>query len=177
MKIEHDPKGIFLIQTENPQEEKVFEAFKDEVIAYLPRLREIWEKDLVVLSKFTDITTLKGATITFPEKPSILDIYDKGTPLLIQLKKSYGRPMDQRTLLASMRLLLGAPYKRVLAHEKERRIKEYYSKLRDKSVISEQKKARHKASQHPAPQICGLCGRGSLRFCRQPDDLRRPRSL
>ena len=142
MKIENDSEGRFLIQAENLQEESEVEAFKAAANALLPRLQELWERDLVVLSEVTDILPLKGQTISVSDKPSIFDV---GTPVMLRLKRDYGRPMDQRTLLAARRLLLCAPFGRVLAQEKEWRSKEYYQKLRDKSVECEIKKARNNA--------------------------------
>ena len=118
------------------------EAFRTDVIDALPRLQELWERDLVVLSNLTDILQLKGQTISVSDEPSIFGV---GTPVAIRLKRAYGRPMDQHTLLAALRLLLGAPFERVLAQEKEWRLRKYYQKLRDKTVKREQKKARNNA--------------------------------
>lgn len=141
MKIENDSEGRLLIQAENPQEENVMEALYAAAIAFLPRLQELWDKDLIVLSKLTDLSELTG-TMVFPEKHSI---FDPGTPVAVRLKTAYGRPMDKRTLLAALRLLLCAPVEKVLAQEKEWRVKEYDQKVRDKSVDRERKKARKNA--------------------------------
>ena len=105
-------------------------------------MQELWEKDLIVLSKLGDLSELKGEYVFPPKKFSI---FDTGTPIAIRVKRAYGRHMDKRTLLANLRLLLGAPKGKVLAQEKEWRISEYYKKLKDKSVISAQKKARNRA--------------------------------
>ena len=166
MKIENDSEGRVLIQAENPQEENDLEAFRAEAIASLPRLQELWEKDLIVLSNLADLSELTGKSVYFPEKPSI---FNTGTPLAIRLKRSYGRPMDKRTLLAALRLILGAPMEKVLAQEKEWRISEHYKKLRDKSVISAQKKARNRAVRDADMCLKRACDSVAEFFIQQPE--------
>jgi len=60
MKIENDSEGRFLFRTENLQEENSVKALRAEVIDILPRLQELWKKDLIVLSKLGDLSELKG---------------------------------------------------------------------------------------------------------------------
>ena len=168
MKIENDSEGRFLFRTENLQEENSVKALRAEVIDILPRLQELWEKDLIVLSKLSDLSELKGKYV-FPSKK--FSIFDTGTPIAIRVKRAYGRSMDKRTLLATMRLLLGAPIEKVLAQEKEWRLEEYYQKLRDKSVERELKKARKNAIRNADMCLKRACDSVEEFFNQNPELL------
>ena len=173
VKIENDSNGQFLIQPENPKEAGEIEAIKATALALLPKLQVLWESDLVVFSEVTDIFQLSGHTISIPEKPSI---FDKGTPVAVRLPRACGRPMDPRTLLAALRLLLCAPPEKVIAQEKEWRIDEYTKKLRGKSVKRELDKARNRAIRDS--DMCVKRARESLeKYFNQHPDMQIPHGI
>ncbi|MFC2070410.1 hypothetical protein ACFLTB_04480 [Chloroflexota bacterium] len=141
MKLKTDAKGNVLIQPENQAEEQQIEGFKKSVIQALPQLKKLWAKDLVLLSDLSDTGVLDGETVIFTRTFS----FGKGKPIAIRLKGVSGRPLNERTLNAALKLLTGAPFEMVLNQEKQWRTNEYLNKVRDKSVQREINKAHNSA--------------------------------
>ena len=131
MNINIDSSGLCTIEASNKDEVKEIKDLKAQAVALLPNLRKLWDEDIVVASELHEISQFDGGTLKFSH---MISEYNGECPVFFRKKGGHGRPMSERTTLATFRFLLFAPFKLVLAREKEWRINEYVKNVRDKSV-------------------------------------------
>ena len=148
MKIELSGEELH-INLESDQEQRDFEQWGVEVYRLMPNLAEVWQTELQTLTDLRGLHEMMqlGArffTIKYFFKTGLgkAIIFDTRS-----LEKKGGRPLDARTIQASIKLLLFAPYKMILEQEKAWRTKKYLAEVRDKGVTKSIKQAKYRASQ------------------------------
>jgi len=121
--------------------------FEAEAKQIMPNLSELWYAELQVWNNLKPLCeTMQQDVRLFPLKKFLKT--GLGTPIIIDTRKSdkeAGRPLDLRTIQASLKLLLFAPYEVVLEQEKAWRIEIYMAALRDKNVTLAVRRERHRA--------------------------------
>ena len=137
------------IEFANDQEARRWQKEEANMRRLMPNLMKLWKMEprlLVTKKDFLELMKVGGLIGEF----SVSDAgwLDEARQLVlaqVESERKAGRPVNQRTLVAAMRLLMFAPPRKVLAMEKEWQEKACMAKVRDQCVAREVKKARSKA--------------------------------
>lgn len=141
-------KGV-QIEFANDQEARRWQEEEANMRRLMPNLMKLWEMEprfLVRKKDFFDLMRVGGRLGEF----SVSDagwLTEPRQLVLAQVEseRKAGRPVNERTLLAAMRLLMFAPPSIVLAMEKEWQEKACMDKVRDHCVAREVRSAHSKA--------------------------------
>ena len=161
MKLSIDDSGRLRIEFEDEQDREAYKAMVAEMQQLMPKLMKVWEKEPRFLTKMQDCTELmrKGGQLADFHVSDEGWLTDTRDLVLIRDRKpgrtpstggdsserEGGRPLESRTVIATMRLLSFAPYEVVLEEEKKWRRKRYLEEVRDKGVAGKVKDARKRA--------------------------------
>jgi hypothetical protein len=138
--------GRYNVTTENETEQNELETLLAEARKKLPNLKRLWEADIISISNLSEISELLSNRGSYISNFRQLLIDGKGIPLAIKNKSNSGRPLDDRSIQACMKLLLGAPWEFVLNKEKKWR-RETLGGPRDPNVKGSVKRAQYKATR------------------------------
>ena len=118
----------------------------------MPTLRRLWELEprfLVSKKDFLELMEVGGKLGDF--RVSDAGWLSEARDLILtqaESERKAGRPLNQRTVVAAMRLLLFAPSDRVLAMEKKWQEKACMREVRDRCVTRQVKQAHSKAAKN-----------------------------